>query len=357
MKLKNESRSFLSIICILILSIPIVFYTPPESFDLFRHYEVYDIYQSTQKTEYLKSYVGLTYLMQILTSLGLPAQAMVFLCSYVFLFTMFRFIFFVSSGLDNDNKNKWSFSDLILVVTPFLIFDYISLMSGLRFSFAVSFFILAALADYKKNNKISVIYHILAVSFHFSLCGLVFLFFLSKKIQFKQTGVTIVLFILGLIFSQFIALFSKYINDAIAIFQLSGDWAYKADIYLFGEWGTNATQALNVNGIAMMYLKKLLTYMLFFVFLCFRVIVNPAHNNDFVKLCIVSLAFLSSFYTLSGRFESVVICFLFLPIGMKLVALKKLRYYEWTILILIFVRGAIQYVNIREEYARLLMLH
>ncbi len=356
MKLNKESRCFLSSAFILILSIPIAFYTPPETYDLSRHYDTYNIYFSTHNTDLLDSYFGFSYLIQLLVLFELPAQSMAFICSLLFLFSIFKLNSFVSYGAADDTVGKiFSLSYFISGIVPFFVFNYLALMSGLRFSIAVSFFILAVLADYRKNNKTSIIYHILAVSFHFALFGLVLLFYLSKKIHIKNVQVRISLFICGLIFSQFINVFSEYIMDAINLLQLTDEWAYKANLYLFGEWGSQANEALNSNGLVIVYASKAITYFLFFVFLIYGSSINIAHNNDFVSLCAMLLSYFSAFYTLSGRFESVVICFLFLPIGMKLVKFKKLRHYEWFMLMLLFLRGCIQYVNIRDEYLRLLM--
>lgn len=350
--LYKESRIFLVIVCIVFFSIPILGYVPPEDYDLHRHYEIYHLYQNTDNPNYLKSYFGLTYLMQLLVLIGLPAQSMVFVCSFLFLFSIFKLNAFISFYSCQSSEKRLLSSVMVIAILSLFVFEYIALMSGLRFAIAVSFFIIALLADYKNNNKTSMVCHLLAVSFHFSLLGLIVVFFISKIIHIKRV-VNIFLFIFGIVFSYYIADFQKYILDVVSVLQLTGDWAHKADTYLFGEWGTKSAERLNSNGIFVMYLSRAVTYMCFFVFLLNNRAFKISHNNEFVSLCVVLLGFTSAFYAI-GRFDSVVLCFIFLPIWVKLTLMKKLNYYEWSILFLILFRGLVQLFNYRKAYFDLL---
>lgn len=89
---------FLSIICMLTLSIPIVFYIPLEGYDLFRHYESYFL-SKHKSTDLIGYYFGLSYLIQLLVSVGLLAQSMVFTCSLLFLFSIYKFNSFLLYGI------------------------------------------------------------------------------------------------------------------------------------------------------------------------------------------------------------------------------------------------------------------
>lgn len=355
LRLYKENRILLLVLCIVTLSIPILYYVPPESYDLYRHYEMYEFYQQTKDADVLKNYFGLSYLVKLLVMIGLPAESMTFVCSVLFFFTMFKFNAFIQNTAGQRSELSVSLRSAIVWFVPFLIFNYLALMSGLRFSIATSFFVLAVLADYCENKKTSVAYHILAISFHFSLLGLIIAYYFSKRINIKTKTVKLFLFILGLIFSQIVGGFESYILDIVGMLQLTGDWAYKANVYLFGEWGTQANEALNTSGLFVVYLLKAMTYTCFFVFLLTDGSVKIYHNNEFISLCVILLAFVSAFYTLSDRFESLVICFLFLPIGIKLMNTKKLSYYEWLVLLLILLRGFFQLLNYREEYLNLIL--
>lgn len=316
---------------------------------------MYEFYQQTKDADLLKNYFGLSYLVKLLVMIGLPAESMTFICSVLFFFTIFKFNAFVKNTAGQRSELSISLRSVIVWLVPFLIFNYLALMSGLRFSIATSFFVLAVLADYSENKKTSVAYQILAISFHFSLLGLIIVYFISKKINIKTKSVRLFIFILGLVFSQIVGGLESYILDIIGMLQLTGDWAYKLNIYLFGEWGTQANAALNINGLFVVYSLKAITYTCFFIFLLIDRPTKIYFNNEFVSLCVILLAFLSTFHTLSGRFESLVVCFLFLPIGIKLMNIKKLSYYEWLVLLLILLRGFLQLLNYREEYANLLL--
>lgn len=344
------SVKYFLFLLVLLFSMFFLSYVPPLDFDLTRHYERFNGYYLSGYEEYINNYVGLAFLIKILVFFDLNAECMPLICSLIYFAAFAKYIEFVNGKSDSRNFNVWiSFVSAIVICN----FNYLAYMSGLRFSFAISFFIFAVLLNYKGNKILSWLSFLLSASFHFSLIIAIVLFYVSRFFYINNDKVRLFVLILAILFSYSHQHAQGFIEDLIATLPLSADIAYAARVYTFGEWGVSATDKLNVNGLAGYLLSKSITYVALLVYIYKSKKIYTADDNQrFVFLGVLYLCLTIAFYDLSGRFEDVIFLFALVPILERLLKLKQLFLFECFFLMVVMLRFFIDFFVYRVEYFR-----
>lgn len=331
----------LKIFIAILVSLPFFLYVPNEMFDLFRHYERYNIYLYTGDDKYLAEYVGLSFLMRLMSVGELNAEFMAFFSSFFLVLAIFGI------GTYSASTNKLSLSKVLTCFLPFLAFQFFPLISGVRFALAISFFVFGVLQHYKKGF-FSKLYMMLSVFFHAGMIIMVIVFYLSKLIRVKNLMNRLAVIFVAIISAIIISVYVSNIGVFLAYLGIDKLTGINVGEYLSGTYGLGAQNNLPETGKISFFIAKITTYI---GILSFSICNSAQTENDrFVFLASVFLTLTSTLVVISGRFESLVICFMLIPVIMNLQRTGRLHLYELILIGAVAVRFSLDFWMFRHEF-------
>ena len=251
-----------------LISTALVFFKPLDGFDLLVHYKNFGDYQIGQY-ELFERYIGIDVLIYIISTIGLEKNTLVLIASSMLLYSTYRFV---------EQKVQYE----RMVITFFIImasYPLVLLVSGVRFSLALSFFLLADIYFSKGRYFRCVLFAATAVMFHYAASVLVFIYLISKLIPVERLNGKFLFCIFVLIIP--IALYQKLLIDLVSfILNFVGFEHYVGlDLtrYISGEWGALRSASYNVNGLLGYFLPKIALCITGFVYL-----LTCRHKNSFI---------------------------------------------------------------------------
>jgi len=228
-----------------------IFFKPSDGYDLLVHYQNFMDYQAGQY-ELFSRYVGVDVLIYLITSLGLEKNTLIFITSFMLFYTTFKFVEFKVP------TNRVIIVFLIIVVG----YPLVLLISGVRFSLALSFFLLSDISFSKKK-------YLRFVMFHYAASVLVLIYVASKFFKVARVNTKLVacilLMLLPLVFYQ--TLLIQVVSSLMGVVGFEQYVGLDLSRYVSGEWGAMRSASYNLNGLIGYYLPKILLCLLGFVYL------------------------------------------------------------------------------------------
>lgn len=298
----KKSR-YLKIVFALALSLAYFHYIPDEDFDLSRHYLLFDNYHYYKDQMLLLSkYTGLGELIIIVDYLGLPKEVIAFSCSFLLFYVM---IFAANIKVEKINKLGPRF----IVYFLFLVIpSYITLVIGLRWGFAFSFFCLSVIF-YSKNKILSCIFIVLSVIFHFGFSLILLIYFVSNLINVTMLNrvrkVNLLIFLLIVSF-----LFYSILPYLLAFFNVGELLGRGLDGYTTGTFGFGYLNTLAPWRKYLTIFSHAITFGVFALFFLENRKKNTLLNFTSVFFCVCIIMSLQ--YVVSSRYlPCVIFCYLF----------------------------------------------
>lgn len=235
-----------------------VFFKPLDGYDLLVHYQNFLAFQSGQY-ELFSHYIGVDVLIYLITLLGLEKNALVLIASFMLFYATFKFVEFKVS------------SDKIVITFLIIIASYplVLLISGVRFSLALSFFLLSDISFSKRNYTRFVILAAFSIMFHYAASVLVIIYVASKFFRVSRVSTKLVacilLMLLPLVFYQ--TLLIQVVSSLMRVVGFEQYVGLDLSRYVSGEWGAMRSSSYNLNGLLGYFLPKFLLCLLGFVYL------------------------------------------------------------------------------------------
>lgn len=273
-----------------------VFFKPLEGYDLLVHYQNFIDYQAGVY-ELFNRYVGIDILIYVISHLGLEKNSLVFVTSFMIFYATYKFVDFKSQ------ENKLILVFLLTVAC----YPLVLLISGVRFSLAISFFLLSDIFFSRKKYIRYVIFAALAILFHYAASVLIFVylaakFFKIERINTKLLAVVLIL-LLPLMFYQ-----SLLIQIIFSIMRTIGFEQYVGlDLsrYVSGEWGAMRSSSYNINGLLGYFLPKIFLCVLGFFYL-----VTCKEKDSFIIILFAIVLLLFNFGDIGDRYAICLVPFL-----------------------------------------------
>lgn len=346
--MKIDTKTVLSVLMAIFLSLPFLFYSPPETEDLFRHYWRYDGFAISRDFSYLLEYKGLSAIIYAFSEMGFPKESMAYFASFfivVAMFTIYRNSFFKS------NLTSAGLFFISIIILPYFI-----LVSGIRFGLATSFFIFGLFYFINRSVRVKFLFcFFISLVLHSSYIIPVFILLLSRFSRFFifNKMVYLPLFLIFSFLSFILPLMKENLFFIVESLRLNYFIGEHYKVYFFGEWGSDYFYILPFSGKAAYLLKKVTTYFVFFLFIY-------KYKFDLSKLidrfCITFLLYLSlvsCFGQLSDRFEPIAIYFLFYLLVCKWKGNAKGTIVEWALIGLILLRALLDLWGYKVQYLAL----
>ena len=312
-----------------VLSIALAFATisltliPPETYDLYRHYERID---SLSRLSFIQAisiaepgYILFHAYAWLINSLGLPKQF--FTASIVFTSYFLVLSVFLDLKVRFLNKEKKQ-TRLIVFCIFWLSIGFVGIASGIRNGFA-NIIILYVGYQFIYHNKLGLflIGSISAFFIHpFAALPALLVFLSKKQSRFSKYGKI-------LVFVAIIFLFlSKYTAYIINLFTplVEGFSFYKGSyLEVDSKWGGGFAETRSINGLIASFVIERLS---FYIAMIYLLINKPKNNNPlYLLLCCFALCLglLFTFYSFFGRMNLIFIYFFSIYISAEYIINKN----------------------------------
>ncbi|PSV37790.1 EpsG family protein [Photobacterium sp. GB-36] len=312
---------------------------PTYQYDLFRIYNNYHSYISTNEYQYTRDFL-LYSLFFIGSKLGLKANFLVFFSCYLIYFASLKVLF------DYKDIKHIKTLDYFLLFIIFILSIPIIQYTGIRFSSALAFLLLSLNYYFLEQKKKSIFFLFLSIFSHIALIIIIPILFVSQKIRVMNFSRSTQIIFIMIMF--FIGLFPSIITEN-AIFLIDKinnlmGWSFiSVSTYISGEWGVGRLTELNSTGQLVANFKTYSLCLLLFLF-CFIVPRKLQLFNSYIFL--VGFVFLFQQYaTFFDRYSQVCVIYI---IVMTLY-IPKTRIYYCYILSLTFFLFCIRSIEVKDS--------
>lgn len=320
------------------------YFTPPEEFDLYRHYESFEYFLINSEPLHKLKDLYLLSLFNIGEYLNIKKEFLYATSTIIYYYIITSIL--ISLLIKNDIRDK----TLILILSFLYLFSNTLVeISGLRFTTGLAFSILFLYNFFLvKNKRISIyIYMLLAILSHFSLMIIPITILIYKLLSklFIDNKLSIFL----LFFTLLLGLF--FINDLISILiinieNITGLYI-GAETYTNGAWGINRLdiQKYNSTGFFVEKSKLYITILISLIISIILIFSKKDYLNNLSKYLILltSISFLLiDFDTIYFRYQSLLTIITLMAITTNKIDYKKLNSGS-TILILLYIKTLHQF--------------
>ncbi|CAK2003631.1 membrane hypothetical protein [Vibrio crassostreae] len=253
--------NYLRISLALLLSSFFVYYSPEDITDIYRHYELFDEYQTAGDSLFLlNKYTGLGFLFISFDFLGIAKEGLPFLTGFIVVYVMLGAAEFKCEGVDRCWRPLiWV---VFLLLPPFFFY-----VTGLRWGLAVVIFFHALLSE-MKGRRWYKFYILLPLLFHFGMIIPIFTYFFSKYISTSHVKRNVRLtIVVTSILSSFLLVF--IIQNAILLFNIEGIIGRSTESYLTGRFAIGYLDVLS-GGVKAVFLSKMILLILLFSYIFVR---------------------------------------------------------------------------------------
>ncbi|MFU9077442.1 hypothetical protein ACNART_14570 [Proteus sp. LHD240705] len=320
------------------------YFTPPEEFDLYRHYESFEYFLINSEPLHKLKDLYLLSLFNIGEYLNIKKEFLYATSTIIYYYIITSVL--ISLLIKNDIRDK----TLILILSFLYLFSNTLVeISGLRFTTGLAFSILFLYKFFLvKNKKTSIyIYMLLAILSHFSLMIIPITILIYKLLSklFIDNKFSIFL----LFFTLLLGLF--FINDLISILIINIENTtglyIGAETYTDGAWGINRLdiQKYNSTGFFVEKSKLYITILISLIISIILIFSKKDYLNDLSKYLILltSISFLLiDFDTIYFRYQSLLTIITLMTITTNKIDYKKLNSGS-TILILLYIKTLHQF--------------
>lgn len=260
-------------------------YVPNIEMDKVRHNEFYDLSLSLSLEQFfIMNFEGspdflFRLILFIGAGLGISFQLLVFAITFLSVYLIMKSYFAVYKQYVNTNKYR-----LLLVLLFIFSISYIDLISGIRYTLAISFVFYGFCSNFLNKNKFAIVWIILGVLTHFSVVIFAVIYLFSKylnKIDIK--------YLRWLLFASlfFIILPKETISNLFQSFGLEGVLNEKVDAYLNVQFETKSDS----------FGQRFIDFFnILWVYIITGYLLLKKNSNDyFVKLLFLSIALTNIF--------------------------------------------------------------
>ena len=311
---------------------------PPEEFDLYRHYELFDSIVIGKFDIENAKYFGMYILCYIIKLFSLPKELLPFISLFL------NYYILLSVCYDEIRKNKEIKVKDYFFITLFILFNVIPLVdfySGIRFPIGIS---LSFYAIYKKQNKKIgnikfLLIALLSISFHKFITIIFIIYFISIffKLNYRiEKKIRILIFGLLIFLSYNESLFIKIFGFIPEEFQRE----YGMKGYLLGEGSSEAFgfggaqyffKQYNIIGKIAIILEDIFQK----YFYIFYVMINKNRNN-FILILTYIILLCSKFQAFSIRYTYILSYFLMIYIIRKYKKINTIYFEIFTLIIVAY---------------------
>lgn len=336
----SRSRALKFVIALLGASL-FSYFEPEIQLDLYRHYELFEVYSRTgQLLVLFESYFGLGILIYIFDYLHLSKHGLVFFSSYLILFSVCKV-----AEIETKNSNlitKFLVLSVLLISIP--LFSY---STGIRWGVSFSFFLLFLCYPKRKRR---FVFLGLSLCFHFASIITCILYFLSGIIKVEKFKIKhkFILLLTAFLSSVFIQSILPIFLDLINAEQLLGK---SLGGYTEGRFGFDSMSRLPIWMAAMFTLNKYLAiFCLSYYFLFYRI---KSRFYNYSLLMILWLVFLSQHYILFERYLPITIYSTILCLNIKVIEFSRINKSVFLLLLLCVFVGVIDKFVFRAFYSQI----
>ncbi|WP_293793056.1 EpsG family protein [uncultured Pantoea sp.] len=291
-----RNKKSLSLLFAAILTSGMIFFQPLPGFDLLVHYQNFMSYQEGAY-DLFNRYIGVDILIYIITGLGLSKNTLVFVTSFLLFYSSLKFV-----------ENKVHSNNIFMVFTLIVLsYPLVLLISGVRFSIALSFFLMLDVNFYKKRFVLSALSGLFAIIFHYAFAPLIGVYFLFKLLRLNRINTKLLfyflLFIFPLVFYQEFMI--KIISILVEYLGVEKYVGLDLSRYVSGDWGAMRSAHYNLNGLVGYFLPKILLCLLGFVYL-----ITSKQQDSFIIGLFTIVILLFNFGDIGDRYAICLIPFL-----------------------------------------------
>lgn len=320
-----------------------IFFEPLDGFDLLVHYNNFTAYQAGQY-ELFSRYIGVDLLIYGISLLGLSGNFLVVITSFILFYSTFRFV-----------EQKVPSNRIVLVFILVVVsYPLVLLISGVRFSLALSFFLLADISFTQKKYFNYLLYALMAIVFHYAISVLFAIYIASKFLRVNRIRihfiVSAIILLLPLIFYQtFLIQFVSLIMRTVGFEQYVG---LDLSRYVSGEWGAMRSASYNLNGLLGYFLPKVFLCLMGFVYL-----LVCKERDSFIITLFIIVIMLFNFGDIGDRYAICLIPFVITSLmntGQK-ISLKKFPFPLLFILCFVALNCFKEILLYRDVYANMIV--
>ncbi|EHZ2591255.1 EpsG family protein [Vibrio parahaemolyticus] len=336
----SRSRALKYVIALLGASL-FSYFEPEIQLDLYRHYNLFDIYSRTgQVLTLFESYFGLGVLIYIVDYLHLSKHGLVFFSSYLILFSVCKVAEIETK--DSNLITKFLVLSVLLISIP--LFSY---ATGIRWGVSFSFFLLFLCYP---SRKLRFVFLGLSLCFHFASIITYILYLLSSVIKVERFKVKykFILLLTAFLSSVFIQSILPTFIELINVEQLLGK---NLGGYTEGRFGFDSMNRLPIWMAAMFTLSKYLSiFCLSYYFLFYK---TKSRFYNYSLLMILWLVFLSQHYILFERYLPITIYSSILCLNLKVINISRVNKSVFLLLLLCVFLGFIDKFIFRAFYLQI----
>ncbi|MEZ9758791.1 EpsG family protein [Vibrio breoganii] len=216
-------------------------------------------------------------------ALGLPKESLAIFVSFSLNYSVYKL--YKESCVPENNSFLYL---LIGLLITYLSFNLLTLVSGIRFALALSFFLLG----YFSRSKFGLMLLFFSPLVHYSFVIVVVLFIISRKSYYIDFGR---FFIPAAMLGLFSSELSQFLLPLIGHLHAFGIDVSVYDKYLTGQWGVSYVETLSAIGKLIFYFERFLFLSLVFVYRKYA----KEHKDHFLDLLIIFLLAFINFPTIS----------------------------------------------------------
>ncbi|HEM7526760.1 TPA: hypothetical protein U2J52_002995 [Providencia rettgeri] len=287
----------------LFLSILAYFFIPPIEYDLYRHYENYQVFIYFERVDFIKDY-SLLFLFYIGKLFNLAPAFLPFISCFVMYYIWYNGLFKRISSSHN-NFLFPVFFILFFISIPLVLF------TGIRFALGLAFVMQSLFFRDQGKQKLAYIFLLLAILTHFSLIVIALIIIANPiiaKLNYSIRSIAIIAITFSIPFQEEISFLIiesiQWVNN-----KLFGWEAISTETYITGKWGVNSSNRLNEIGKLVQQIQTigLLSIMILYHFLFAKYIEkksNLFNNVTFASIILCIITF--NYYAIFDRYGIIV---------------------------------------------------
>lgn len=295
-----EKRAY--VIILIPLTIATVFYRlqVSEAFDLYRHFERYDIYRMTGVSIVSKGYL-MDFLYFTGNKLNLNRHFLSFVSAYIIYYYLLKIYYEISEVNNFKSSTHFYFGCFYLLSIPLLLF------SGIRFGVAMMLCLYGTYCIFVLKDKKGWIYLLFAVLSHISMLLIALLCIFNLIVNIKSRVLLFFLFIASLSLGLFPSILNQLLERVSNIINVFTGIAYiDPSVYIYGSYGLDGGSHLNATGkLSYHFLRYMMLGIMISYFLC----TLRAKQTDLKRIIYLLMFFcfiVFSYSTFFGRYSLVV---------------------------------------------------
>ncbi|ENP0106676.1 O112ab family O-antigen polymerase [Escherichia coli] len=269
----------------LMLSVLAYNFIPPETYDLYRHYENYQNFLNNNEVSFIRDFF-LYFLFTVGRFFDLNNGFIAFVSCYILYFYWLK-ILYINFDYKAKKKNSPLYFLIFFITPPLVIY------TGVRFSTGLILTLYGIVNWIQlRNVKLGIVYIICGLTAHFSmaLIALIFIFTSYFNNIFSNKYLRVGFVFSALLVISFNEQLVRFLTTVIEFINQLFDWNFiSIDTYITGKWGLERAQELNSTGQLVLGIRN---YGMLFLILLFCPLISFNKNkytNFYYVMCAVTI--------------------------------------------------------------------